>query len=231
MNDNRTKLQTIIDTLAMSVREGMTTMELEDQAARLLSILKVEPAFKGYQPHGAKEGYPFVSCISIDNEVIHGLPSDRKIEEGQLVKIDLGLIDEGQYDDGATTVLVGHCSATARHLWAATRDALEAGIAKAKAGNTTHDIAKAISDIAKDSGFGIIKGYGGHGIGEKLHQEPNVPNEVEGEPVELKSGMRICVEPMFASNKGYVYIDPNGWTIKLHGGGMSAHFERSITIK
>jgi len=229
----KTRLQTIIDIVAASVREGITTMELEEQAVRLMSFYKVEPAFKGYLLQEAKSSYPFVSCISIDNEVIHGLPSNRKIEEGNVVKVDIGIIEDGQYDDGATTVLVGHCSAVARRLFKATQEALEAGIKAAKAGNTTHDIAKAIQAIAEREEFGVVEGYSGHGIGEKLHMEPSIPNRVEGEPIKLKSGMRICLEPMFSSKKGNgrVYTDANGWTVKLVNGGLAAHFEKSIMIE
>jgi len=228
----KTKLQTVIDMIAASVREGITTMELEQQAVRAFNLLNVQPAFLGYQPRGAKGGYPFVTCISINNEAIHGLPSERKIEEGDMVKIDTGLIDNGQYDDGATTVLVGKCSAVARRLFWATQAALEAGVDQAKAGKTNHDIARAIQEVAEDNEFGIVEGFAGHGIGEKLHLEPTIPNRVEGPEVKLESGMRICIEPMFTSKKGNgrVYTDANGWTVKLVGGGLAAHFERSITI-
>lgn len=231
---DETKLETIIAILAEACRPGVTTRFLDDLANGAFRTLQVEPAFKGYKPpnFGGPEGYPASICVSIDHEVIHGLPSDdRKIEEGQVVKLDLGTIENGVYDDGATTILVGQCSSAARKLVKATQEALAAGIAAAKIGASTHDIAKAVSAVADKYDLHVIHGYGGHGIGEKLHMEPHVPNELDGSPaVELVSGMRIAIEPMFATNHGNTYVAKDGWTIKLIGGGLAAHFEKTVTI-
>lgn len=224
-------LQLILDTVAEQAVEGKTTKELDDLAASLISLHGCKPAFLGYQPKNAPTPYPNVMCVSINNEVIHGIPGSRKIEWGDVVKLDLGLImPDGQYDDLATTVGV-NASAVARRLIKTTKEALEAGVAAAKAGNTTHDIAKAVSAVAHREGFGVIKKFGGHGIGTELHMEPQIPNEVEGEPVKLETGMRICIEPMFSSRRGDTVVAKDGWTIKLAGGGVVAHFERSLTIQ
>jgi len=183
-----------------------------------------------------------VLCTSINGEVIHGIPSDRKLEDGDVLKLDCGIkAQDGQYDDGATTVLVGDCSAVARRLVKSTKEALEAGIKVAKAGNTNHDIAKAIEAVAKRDGFAVIHGYGGHGIGTELHMPPHIPNEMvygaDGktpldECVKLTSGMRIAIEPMLCSSKhGFTKVAADGWTVKLIGGGIATHFERTVEIK
>jgi methionyl aminopeptidase len=223
-------LQQILDALAVSVHVGQTTMELETLASFLLKTSGVEPAFLGYKPEGAPGPYPNVLCVSINNEVIHGIPSERVIEYGDVVSLDLGLVKDGEFDDGATTVIAGQGSAVARRLLLATKTALDAGCAAAKAGRTTHDIGRAIKAVADHFGFGIIKGYGGHGIGSALHLPPHIPNEPLGEPLKLTAGTRIAIEPMFSSKRGDVHTEPNGWTVKLDGGGVAAHFERTIAL-
>jgi methionyl aminopeptidase len=240
-----TILNSILGILERMVVPGVTTKYLDEQAERLCRIHDVKPAFKGYKPpnFGKEEGYPNVLCVSVNEEVIHGIPSDRKINTGDVVKLDMGIEKDGQFDDGATTVLVGEidlktghiygCSATARKLVKATKEALIAGVAQAKAGKTTHDIAAAVEAVAKQYDLHVIHGYGGHGIGEQLHMEPHVPNEVAGSeaPVELKAGMRIAIEPMFGTNHGFTYVAKDGWTVKLRNGGLAAHFEQTVTIE
>jgi len=230
-----TLLNSMLNTLALMVKPGVTTKYLDEQAERLCNLHQVKAAFKGYKPpgFGGEEGYPATVCVSVNNEVIHGIPSDRKIEEGDVVKLDMGIEQDGQFDDGAVTVLVGHCSATARKLVAATQEALAAGVAAAKVGNTTHDIAAAIEAVAKKYDLHVVHGYGGHGIGEQLHMEPHIPNEIAGAapPIELTSGMRIAIEPMFGTNHGFTQVAKDGWTIKLRNGGLAAHFEQTVTIE
>ena len=238
-----TKLETIISTLAAAVKPGITTGSLDVMAEALCVEHGVKPAFKWYKPanFGTPEGFPASVCVSIDNEVIHGIPRDRKIEEGMVVKIDFGTVEEitnvdghrvNYYDDGATTVLVGDCSSVARRLVKATKEALEAGVAAAVGGNTTHDIAKAIETVAKDYEVYVIHDFGGHGIGTELHMEPHIPNELDGsKPATLIIGQRVAIEPMFGSNHGFTYVDKDGWTVKLHRGGLAAHFERTVTVE
>jgi methionyl aminopeptidase len=238
-------LHKILDTLAALVTPGATTKQIDDMAAFLCKEHGVTPAFLGYKPpnFGGKDGFPATCCVSINDEVIHGIPSaDRKMAEGDVVKIDLGLEKDGQFDDGATTVLCAHkdedgkyvnTSAVARKLVKATKEALDAGCAVAHAGKTTHDIAAAIEAVAKKYDLHVIHGYGGHGIGDQLHMEPHIPNEVAGSagPVTLEAGKRIAIEPMFGTNHGFTYVAPDGWTIKLRNGGLAAHFERTVTVK
>ena len=242
-----TTLETILDALSGLVKEGRTGNDLEQYAELLMQTHKVEPAFKGYHPEGFPGPYPAILCVSINGEVIHGIPDERKFEDGDVVKIDCGTKDEnGQYDDGAITIIVGRGSAAARRLIKATQAALEAGVAAAKPGNTTNDIGAAIAAVAKEYEVAVVHGYGGHGIGTELHMEPFIPNEVTYHneskdsagvdkvpdvwPVMLTKGMRIAIEPMFATKLGYTEIAKNGWTIKLVGGGVAAHFERTVTV-
>jgi methionyl aminopeptidase len=245
IDPNSTVLEKIIAIVADYARQGgMPTSYLDKMAADLIRIHKCEPAFLGFTPTGKAHlgGYPAVMCVSINGEVIHGIPSDDKIlQDGDVVKLDCGIkMPDGQYDDGATTVLVGDCSAVARKLVKSTKEALEAGIKQAKAGKTNHDITKAIEAVAKRDGFAVVHGYGGHGIGTELHMEPHIANEMAykedgetplDEPVKLTSGMRIAIEPMFASKRGFVKTAADGWTLQIVGGGIAAHFEKTVTIK
>ena len=269
-----TTLETIIYTLTGYVTEGVSGLDLEAQAVSLLALYKVEPAFLGYQPKGFQSKYPNILCVSINGEVIHGIPDDRKFQDGDVVKIDCGIKEGDQYDDGAATVVIGRGSAAVRRLIKGTQEALEAGIAAAKPGATTNDIGAAIEAVAKKYELAIIEGYGGHGIGTELHMEPFIPNEIvpmprprkkepeqastaplglvvgdsvpkhkkyvtSSEPeieyetpegVELKKGMRIAIEPMFSTNRAVTGIMSNGWTVKIIGGGIAAHFEKTITV-
>src|SRR5271157_4043534 len=239
-------LQSMLASLGKMVIPGISTGFLNTSAVELCKLHKVTPAFLDYKPpsFGGDKGFPAVLCVSINDEVIHGIPNDdRVIQEGDVVKLDCGIEKDGQFDDGATTVLAGKidpktghiegCSAISRKLVKATKEALDAGCVQAKAGKTTHDIAAAIEAVAKKYDLHVIHGYGGHGIGEQLHMEPHVPNEVAGSapPVELKSGMRIAIEPMFGTNHGFTAVGKDGWTVKLRNGGLAAHFERTLTIK
>jgi len=236
-------LQEMIESIAKLVAPGVTTQQLDDMAGFLCKNANVKPAFLGYKlPNSTADGFPANICVSINDEVIHGIPSLRTIELGDVVKIDMGIEKDGEFDDGATTVLCGtwnekeqrleDTSATARKLVKATKEALEAGVAQAKAGNTTHDIAKAVEEVAKKYDLHVIHGYGGHGIGEQLHMEPHIPNELDGTPSKpLEAGKRVAIEPMLATNHGFTYIAKDGWTVKLRNGGLAAHFEQTVTVR
>lgn len=239
-------LQSILGALAIITVPGMTTLDLDRHAAMMISASRCEPAFLGYQPRGAAVPYPYTLCVSIDNEVIHGLPSERKIEDGMVVSLDLGLkkrkfgvLDKEQdrlgynpweYDDGALTVIVGNGSSAARRLVEGTKSALEAAVVACKPGKTTLDVGRAVAQVAKFFQLGIIQQYGGHGIGEELHMAPHIPNEPLGEPVKFHAGHRYALEPMFCTKRGEVYTDSSNWTVKLKGGGIAAHFERTVEL-
>lgn len=237
-------LQQILETLSSMVVVGATGKQLDSMAAFLCKEHGVKPAFLGYKPpnFGGSEGFPNTICVSLNDEVIHGIPNDRPFSEGDVIKLDMGIEKDGQFDDGATTVLCATVdkdgklegtSAVARKLVKATKEALEAGVAAAHSGNTTHDIAAAIEAVAKKYDLHVVHGYGGHGIGEQLHMEPHIPNEIAGStgPVTLEAGKRIAIEPMFGTNHGFTFVAPDGWTIKLRNGGLAAHFERTVTVK
>lgn len=235
-------LQSILEMLAILAVEGQTGKALDALALSLIKNRGCEPAFLDYRPDGRdlKDSYPATLCVSINNEVIHGIPDDRKFQWGDVVSLDLGLkmpakteggLDYWEYDDGATTIIVGERagSATARRLVKATKEALDAGCAAAKPGGRVFDISRVIKDVADREGFAVVYGYGGHGIGAQLHMKPFIPNEPFGEDAELVAGTRIAIEPMFATNKGHTFIAKNGWTVKVST-GLAAHFERTIGL-
>ena len=237
-----TTLDEILNALSGFVLVGSTGNKLETAANFLLRNYGVEPVFKGYMPEGHKDFYPNILCVSINNEVIHGLPDDRKFQEGDVISIDCGIKDkDGLIYDGAVTVLCGEkdeegriqgCSASARKLVKATQEALEAGVLAARAGKTNFTITEAIEKVAKKYDLTVVHNYGGHGVGEKLHEPPFIANrsaDVKGEPFKLESGMRIAIEPMFSTNRGETYVDKNGWTVKVPA-GVAAHFERTIVV-
>jgi methionyl aminopeptidase len=234
-------LQQILETLAAATTEGQTGKNLDVLAADLIRMRGCKPAFLGYKPEGfdGPEGYPATLCVSVNGEVIHGIPNDTPFKWGDVISLDLGLkktvttergviVDE--YDDGALTVALYGCPATARRLIKATKEALDAGCLAAKHGKTVFDISRAIKAVADRENFAVVQGYGGHGIGVRLHLPPHIPNEPIGEDAPLEPGMRLAIEPMFSTTKGFTKIDPNGWTVKLTGGGIAAHFERTVTV-
>lgn len=235
-------LEKILEALGEVVVEGTSGSSLEMAAKKLLDEFGVDAVFPGQKPEGHTDGYPNILCVSVNNEVIHGIPNDVPFQEGDVVSIDCGIRENGLIYDGAITVLVGQrdsegrvrgCSATARKLVKATQEALEAGIRAAKVGNTNWSITEAIEEVVKKYDFNIVEGYGGHGITvESLHAEPFIANRAadnKGKAVPLTSGMRIAIEPMVSTNSGATYVDKNGWTVKVKT-GLAAHFEKTIII-
>jgi methionyl aminopeptidase len=216
-------LQAILEELAQRVQEGCTGLSLDSLALELIRSKGYEPAFLGYK------GFPNTLCVSVNGDVIHGIPDGRPFQRGDVVSLDLGLrMPDGQYDDGALTVGISASSAM-RHLIRSTRRALEAGVKAARPGSTTHNIARAIKKVADREGLHVVKGWGGHGIGTELHMPPFVPNEPVGDNARLEPGMRLAIEPMLATKDGRAYIAGNGWTVRLYE-GTSAHFERTVAV-
>lgn len=216
-------LQAILEELAQMVQEGQTGVYLDSLALELVRSRGCEPAFLGYK------GYPNTLCVSVNGDVIHGIPSSRPFQRGDVVSLDLGLrTPDGQCDDGALTVGISASSAM-RHLIRSTRRALEAGIAAARPGNTTLDIGRAVKRVADREKLYVVKGWGGHGIGTELQTPPFVPNEPIGDSVRLEPGMRLAIEPMLATKGERAYIAGDGWTVRLYE-GTAAHFERTVTI-
>jgi len=216
----------VLEKLKTIARAGIATLEFDLVAMEELKKYGAKPAFLGYQ------GFPKSVCISINNEVVHGIPSDKRIlKNGDIVSIDFGVEYDGYFGDAALTVPVGKISNTAKKLIDVTEKALYEGIKNAKVGNKLYDISASIQEYVEKNGFSVVRDYVGHGIGKKLHEEPMVPNFGErGTGPVLKEGMVFAIEPM-VNEKGFeVKVLDNGWTVVTVDNGLSAHFEHTIAI-
>jgi len=216
----------ILDELERSVAPGVTTWELDQLAEKLIHQKGAKPAFKGYQ------GFPACLCASINHEVVHGIPSKkRKLEAGDLMKLDFGVIYKGYFGDSARTVPVGKVTAEAQALLDATRESLYAGIHAMQPGNRLGDIGAAVQRHAEGKGFSVVRDFVGHGIGKKLHEQPQVPNF--GQPntgMKLRPGMVLAVEPMVNVGTFEVEVLDDEWTAVTADRKLSAHFEHTILI-
>jgi methionyl aminopeptidase len=191
------------------------------------------PAFLGYTPDGAKRPYPAALCVSLNDEIVHGIPNEKEkiLKEGDIVSIDLGLVHQGLITDGAFTCGVGKISKEDQNLIKMTEKALWFGIEEAKAGNTTGDIGFAIESVARSAGLNITEGLAGHGVGYHVHEDPYVPNYGEkGMGDILKTGMVIAIEPMLTSGSGAIILAKDGYTYKTKDGRNCAHFEHTVVI-
>jgi methionyl aminopeptidase len=215
----------ILSTLKEKVKPGVTTADLDRISEELVRKKGAQPAFKGYK------GYPFSLCISVNSEVVHGMPSGRVLIAGDIVSLDFGVYYKGYYGDAAVTVPVGHISEDAAKLIKVTEQGLYNGIKEAIAGNRLGDISAAIQKCVESAGFSVVRDYVGHGIGKNLHEEPQIPNfGVRGRGIELKDGMVLAIEPMVNEGTYKVRILDNGWTVVTEDGRLSAHFEHSVAI-
>ena len=224
------KANAIVAEVLLSIKEevkpGKVTLELEELALRICEKRKVKPAFKGYK------GYPYALCVSINEEVVHGMPSESKVlKEGDIVSFDFGVCYEGYYGDAAITVPVGKISSDAERLLKVTEEALYIGIDKARVGNRIGDISYAIQSYVEGQGFNVIKSFVGHGIGRNLHEPPEVPNfGKKGTGAKIDAGLVIAIEPMVSMGDWRVKILEDGWTAVTVDGSLSAHFEHSIVV-
>ncbi len=211
------------------LKPGVTTGHLDRLAERHIRAAGAVPSFKGY---GHKSNpFPASLCISIDNEVVHGIPGDRVIRDGQIVSVDAGAILEGWHGDGARTFVVGKPSPDVRSLVEATRLAMMAGIAAAVPGGHLGDISAAIEDVAAPLGYGIVRQFVGHGIGTEMHQEPQVPNYRTGaRGMRLAPGICLAIEPMLTLGSHEVEVKADGWTVVTSDGSLAAHFEHTIAV-
>jgi len=215
----------ILNELKEKVKPGIATIELDAIASELARKKGASPAFKGYR------GYPFSLCTSVNFEVVHGLPSDRVLVEGDIISLDFGVYYKGYYGDAAVTVPVGNVSPEAARLMEVTEEGLYDGIKEARAGNRLGDISAAVQCRVEAAGFSVVRDFVGHGIGKNLHEEPQIPNYgVRGRGVELKAGMVLAIEPMVNEGTHKVRILPNGWTVVTEDVKLSAHFEHSVAI-
>lgn len=211
--------------LAKKVEPGITTLKLDEFAEKFLLKRGAKPAFKGYM------GYPNTLCTSINEEVIHGIPSTRKLKEGDIISIDVGALVDGYYGDAAITLPVGEIDAEAKRLLKVTRESLCRGIEKAIPGNRLGDVSSAIQQTVESNGFSVVRAFVGHGIGRSLHEEPQIPNYGEpGYGPILKSGMVLAIEPMVNMGTYEVLLKEDRWTAVTRDGKLSAHFEHSIAI-
>ncbi|MCK9487613.1 MAG: type I methionyl aminopeptidase [Dehalococcoidia bacterium] len=220
----------IRERLIEAIRPGVTGLDLDRLAKDAIAKHGAEPTFVGYAPFG-KPPYPGAICFSVNEELVHGLPSDRVLQEGDIVSIDLGVTYNGYVSDAAFTAPVGKVSAEATALMEATRDSLWEGIRAAKAGNRLGDIGAAIGAVADERGYGIIRGYGGHGVGRRMHMAPHVPNfGTPGKGLKLMSGMVLALEPMFSLGDPETEETDDEWTVVMSDGRLAAHFEETVAI-
>jgi methionyl aminopeptidase len=223
----------ILHTLAKIVKPGISTLDLENEATKLLAESGDMSATLGYTPRGARRAFPANLCVSINEEIVHGIPNEdpKTLKEGDIVTIDLSLIHKSLFTDSAITVPVGKIDEVSQKLINATKAALERGIAVAKPGNHIGDIGEAIQDYAEAAGFSIAEDLAGHGVGFALHEDPFVPNEGRAHVGhELVPGMVIAIEPMLCAGKGAIRTLKDGYTIVTKDGSRSAHFEHTIAI-
>lgn len=216
-----------LQVVEVSAKPGMSTKDLAVIAQKELSKNPgAKPVFLGY------EGFPDVICISINDEIIHGIPRTRTIlKDGDLVSIDFGVDIDGMITDAARTFVVGNTNSANKLLINKTLEALNAGIGAVKETATIKDIAKSIENVLKSANLGIVKEFVGHGVGHQLHEEPNIPNYVQGnQDFKLLEGMTIAIEPMAVLGDPGVLIDNDGWTVRTKQGAMSAHFEDTILV-
>lgn len=207
------------------VKPGVTTLELNDLAEAEALSRGARPAFKGYS------GYQYSLCCSVNNEVIHGLPSRRRLQDGDILSVDFGVLRDGFYGDSAVTIPVGTITPEAERLMTVTRESLYVAIDQCKLGNRLSDVSHAVQQYVEARGYSVVREFVGHGIGRKLHEDPQVPNYgPPGKGVRLKPGMVLAIEPMINQKGHEVRVLDDGWTTVTCDGGLSAHFEHTVAI-
>jgi len=220
----------VLRLVGSSIRPGVTTKELDELAEDFIRSADAEPAFKGYEGV-AKTPFPGTLCTSVDQEVVHGIPSSRRLREGEIVSIDVGVRKNGYYGDAAMTFAVGQTTAEKSRLMQVTKEALAEGVREAVAGNFVQDISFAVQSCVEGGGFSVVRDLVGHGVGKELHEEPAVPNYGKpGMGMKLKNGMTLAIEPMVNLGSWRVKVAPDGWTVLTQDGLPSAHFEHTIAI-
>lgn len=204
---------------------GVTTLELDRIAEKVIRGERCVPSFLGYR------GYPASICASPNDVVVHGIPDTRRLQEGDLLSIDIGAIYKGFHGDAACTFAIGEVSPRASALSTAAEEALWEGLGKARPGARIGDIGAAVEAVARREGYGVVEGYVGHGIGREMHEKPDVPNlGVAGRGVRLRMGMALCIEPMFNLGTAATRVDRDAWTVRTADGSLSAHWEHTVCL-
>ena len=215
----------VLNELRPMVRPGVRTQDLDAYAEARARELGARPAFKGYR------GYPASLCVSVNEEIIHGIPSARVLRDGDLVSLDFGVLFNGFYGDAARTYPVGTVSETARRLMEAAERSLDKGLERLAEGNRLSDVSAAVQEHVEAQGFSVIRSFVGHGIGRDLHEEPQVPNfGVPGRGPRIRPGLVLAIEPMIAAGDGEVDILGDGWTAVTRDRGLAAHFEQTVAL-
>jgi methionyl aminopeptidase len=216
----------VLELVRNKVKPGVTTYDLEKAAEERLAELGIKPAFKGYH------GFPCALCTSINSEVVHGIPSPKRVlKSGDIISVDFGVVVDGYYGDAAITVPVGAIDPRNARLLRATEDSLEAGIRAVRPGATLGDIGAAVQKVVEGEGFSVVRDFVGHGIGVHMHEDPQIPNFGEaGRGMKLKAGMVLAIEPMVNAGKPDVVVLEDGWTAVAKDGSMSAHFEHTVAV-
>ena len=218
----------VLDMMGELIRPGVATEELDRKAEELICSRGGHPIFKGYR------GYPKSICTSVNEEIVHGIPDGRKLREGDIIGIDVGVQFKRYIADAARTYAVGQISDEARRLMDVCKQSLMAGIAAAKSGNKLSDICRSIQTVVEKNGFSVVKEYTGHGVGKKLHEQPQIPNFVSWQVLEddilLQPGMTLAIEPMINAGRSETKVLANGWTVVTEDGSLSAHFEHTIAV-
>ena len=219
--------QSALEEVGREVRPGLTTLELDGLAAEAIRKRGARSAFLGYRK------FPRHTCISVNEQVVHGIAGDRRLQFGDIVSVDVGVLFHGYIGDTAATFPVGGCDAYAQRLMDVTRQALFEGIARARGGNRVRDVSRAIQEFVEAAGFTVVREFVGHGVGRSVHEDPQVPNFVEDgrrSPV-LRPGMTIAIEPMVNAGARDVRVLNDGWTVVTADGKLSAHFEHTVLIR
>lgn len=216
---------TVLQEIVEFIRPGLTTKEIDQFTAQQIKKHRAKSAFLGYK------GFPCHICISVNDEVVHGIAGPRRIEFGDIVSLDVGVVYRGFVGDLARTVAVGGCSVAAQHLMDVTEQALYEGIAQVRPGNCVVDISRAIQTCVERNGFNVVREFVGHGVGRKMHEEPQIPNFVDGKPSPvLRPGMALAIEPMVTAGQAAVKVLNDGWTVVTEDGSLSAHFEHTVLV-
>lgn len=215
----------VLRELSRAVKPGITTIELDSLAKRLICARGAKPSFYGYR------GYKFATCISVNDEVVHGIPSSKKIKKGDVVSIDVGVNLDGYFSDTAKTVSIGHVDKEIKQMIASTRESLNQAIKTVKPGARVGDIENATGQVLKKSGLSPVTALSGHGVGFAVHEEPSIKSDGDENPGEiLKEGMVLAIEPMATLGSGSVKTARDGWTVKTVDGKAAAHFEHTIAV-